>query len=296
MNDTFDTLVNALLAAGLYAVMSYGLALIYGVLKIINLANAGVLMLGAYATWWMWSAWHVDPLLAPLIVIPVFFVFGVAIERTLVARVLGQDPIVSLLLLFGLWLVLQNVAYLAFTGDTRSIDDAFIDATFRFGDMQVPWPRVYVFAMGVLSLVALEAFLTRTQLGRAIRAIAQDRDAAKLIGVDVARVNAVAFGLGIAFAAFAGSLLALIFSFGPDFGRTLQLKSFCIVVLGGLDSIVGVAFGSIALAIAEGFGLRYMPASLQNLISFIVLVVVLIAFPKGISGMIRSVRNARDRA
>lgn len=296
MSDTVETLINAILVAGLYASMSYGLALIYGVLKIINLANAGVLMLGAYVTWWMWSALHVDPLLAPLVVIPLFFVFGVVIERTLVKRVLGQDPIVSLLLLFGLWLVLQNVAYLLFTGDTRSIDNAFIESSFKLGDIQVSWPRVYVFMMSVLSLIALEAFLGRTQLGRAIRAIAQDRDAAKLIGVDVDRVNAIAFGLGIAFAAFAGSLLAMLFSFNPDFGRTLQLKSFCIVVLGGLDSIVGVAFGAIALAVAEAFGLRYMPASMQNLISFVLLVVVLIAFPKGISGMIRSYRDSRSRA
>jgi len=144
---------------------------------------------------------------------------------------------------------------------------------------------------GALTLAVLQLFLTKTQFGRAIRAVSQDREAARLAGIDVERIYAVAFGIGIALSAFAGSLLSLLFPFGPDFGRALQLKSFCIVVLGGLDSFVGVAFGAILLSLAEAFGLRYMAASLQNLISFVLLVVVLIAFPKGIAGIIRSLRR-----
>ena len=291
MQDTLATLISALLAAGLYATMSYGLALIYGVLKVINLANAGVLMLGAYVTWWMWDAFHVDPLLAPIVVLPLFFLFGVVLERVAVRRVVEQEPIVSLLLLFGVWLILQNIAYAIWTGDTRSIETPFVEATFKLGGIQLAWPRVYVFVAGALTLAVLQLFLTKTQFGRAIRAVSQDREAARLAGIDVERIYAVAFGIGIALSAFAGSLLSLLFPFGPDFGRALQLKSFCIVVLGGLDSFVGVAFGAILLSLAEAFGLRYMAASLQNLISFVLLVVVLIAFPKGIAGIIRSLRR-----
>ncbi len=291
MQDTLATLISALLAAGLYATMSYGLALIYGVLKVINLANAGVLMLGAYVTWWMWDAFHVDPLLAPIVVLPLFFLFGIVLERVAVRRVIEQEPIVSLLLLFGVWLILQNIAYAIWTGDTRSIETPFIESTFKLGGIQLAWPRVYVFVAGALTLAVLQLFLTKTQFGRAIRAVSQDREAARLAGIDVERIYAVAFGIGIALSAFAGSLLSLLFPFGPDFGQALQLKSFCIVVLGGLDSFVGVAFGAILLSLAEAFGLRYMAASLQNLISFVLLVVVLIAFPKGIAGIIRSLRR-----
>jgi branched-chain amino acid transport system permease protein len=285
--DTLSTLISALLVAGLYATMSYGLALIYGVLKIVNLANAGFLMFGAYATWWMWTAWGLNPLLAPLIIIPVFFLVGMLMERTMIQRVVDQEPIISLLLLFGVWLVLQNIAYLLFTGDTRSITIPLTDAVYQHGDLVIPWARVYVFAIGLLALIAMSLFLTRTQLGRAIRSIAQDRDASRLVGIDIRRVNAIAFGLGIALLGLAGSLLSLLYSFNPDFGRALTLKSFCIIVLGGLDSFVGVAFGSLALALTEAFGVRYMPASLENLISFVVLVVVLVAFPKGIAGLLR---------
>ncbi len=291
MTDTLETLATALLDAGLYATMSYGLALIYGVMKIINLANAGILMLGAYVTWWMWSAFHVEPLLAPIVVLPLFFFIGILLERTMVRRVLEQEPIVSLLLLFGVWLVLQNIAYAIWTGDTRSIETAFVESTFKVGPLQFGWPRVYVFIMGGLTLAILQLFLTQTHMGRAIRAVAQDREAAKLAGIDVERVYAIAFGIGIALSALAGSLLSMLFPFGPDFGTSLQLKSFCIVVLGGLESYLGVAFGAIVLSLAEAFGLRYMAASLQNLISFVLLVVVLIAFPKGIAGVVRGLRR-----
>ena len=271
--------------------MSYGLALIYGVLKIINLANAGVLMLGAYVTWWLWDGFAINPLLAPLIILPAFYLFGVILERVAVRRVLEQEPIVSLLLLFGVWLILQNIAYAVWTGDTRSIETPFVEATVKLWGIQLAVPRVYVFVAGALTLAVLQLFLTKTQFGRAIRAVAQDRDAARLAGIDVDRIYSAAFGMGIALSAFAGSLLSLIFPFGPDFGRTLQLKSFCIVVLGGLESFVGVAFGAIVLSLAEAFGLRLMPASYQNLISFVLLVVVLIAFPKGIAGLLRSFRR-----
>jgi branched-chain amino acid transport system permease protein len=279
------------LVAGLYAAISYGLALIYGVLKIINLANAGFLMLGAYITWWLFTAFHLHPLLAPLVIVPAFFFLGWGLERTLVRRVLGAEPIISLLMLFGVWLVLQSLAYVIWTGDTRTIEMPFIESTVSALGMQFALPRLYVFVMAALILVGLQLFLTRSYLGRAIRATAQDRDAARLVGVDVDRVMGIAFGLGIALAGFGGSLLSLLFSFTPDFGRELSLKSFCIVVLGGLDSIVGVAFGALSLSLAEAFGVRYMPASLQNLISFVVLVVVLVAMPKGIVGTLRAMRR-----
>jgi len=248
-------------------------------------------MLGAYITWWLFTTFHLHPLLAPLIIVPAFFLIGWGLERTLVRRVLGAEPIISLLMLFGVWLVLQSLAYVIWTGDSRTIEMPFIESTVSALGMQFAVPRIYVFVMAGLILIALQLFLTRTYLGRAIRATAQDRDAARLVGVDVDRVMGIAFGLGIALAGFGGSLLSLLFSFTPDFGRELSLKSFCIVVLGGLDSIVGVAFGAISLALAESFGVRYMPASLQNLISFVVLVVVLIALPKGIVGTLRALRR-----
>jgi branched-chain amino acid transport system permease protein len=188
---------------------------------------------------------------------------------------------------------LQNIAYVLFTGDTRAINTPIVSAVIHAGALDIPVARLYVFGVGAVALVLLQLLLTRTQLGRAIRSTAQDRDAARLVGIDVGWVMAIAFGIGIALAGLAGSLLALLFPFNPDFGRTLLLKSFCIIVLGGLESFAGVALGALVLALAEAYAVRYMPASLQNLISFIVLVLVLVAFPKGIAGMIRGISLKR---
>jgi branched-chain amino acid transport system permease protein len=244
-------------------------------------------MFGAYVTWWLFDSYGVNPLLAPLVILPVFFVAGVLLERTMVRRVLDQEPIISLLLLFGVWLVLQNFAYVLWTGDTRAINTPIVIAAVHVGGLDISVARLYVFVVGFVALVVLQLFLTRTQLGRAIRSTAQDREASKLVGIDVGWTMAIAFGIGIALAGLAGSLLALLFPFNPDFGRTLLLKSFCIIVLGGLESFAGVALGAFVLALAEAFAVRYMPASLQNLISFVVLVLVLVAFPRGIAGMLK---------
>ncbi len=287
-----EALVSALMVAGLYASASYGLALIYGVMKIINLANAGTLMLGAFTTWALWQWTGLDPIVSVVLVAPLFFGLGAVIEVVLVRRVSGQPPIVSLLLLFGVWLVMQSVAYIVFGGDTRGVVPAYVQATFNVGGVVISITRLAVFLAGITILVALELFLRRSFLGRAIRALAQDRDACALVGIDTQRVSMIAFGLGTALAGVAGSLLTLIFSFDPDFGRVLQLKSFTIIVLGGLESIVGVAFASFVLALAENLTVTLSKPALENLVSFVVLVVVLVVMPGGLAALLRRRRLA----
>jgi len=287
-----EALVSALMVAGLYASASYGLALIYGVMKIINLANAGTLMLGAFTTWALWQWTGLDPIVSVVLVAPIFFGLGALIEVVLVRRVSGQPPIVSLLLLFGVWLIMQSIAYIVFGGDTRGVVPAYVQATFNVGGVVISITRLAVFLAGIAILVALELFLRRSFLGRAIRALAQDRDACALVGIDTQRVSMIAFGLGTALAGVAGSLLTLIFSFDPDFGRVLQLKSFTIIVLGGLESILGVAFASFVLALAENLTVTLSKPALENLVSFVVLVVVLVVMPGGLAALLRRRRLA----
>jgi branched-chain amino acid transport system permease protein len=287
-----EALVSALMVAGLYASASYGLALIYGVMKLINLANAGTLMLGAFTTWALWQWTGLDPIASVILVAPLFFGLGALIEVLLVRRVSGQPPIVSLLLLFGVWLVMQSVAYLVFGGDTRGVVPAYVQSSFNIGGVVISITRLAVFVAGVTILIALELFLRRSFLGRAIRALAQDREACALAGIDTRRVGTIAFGLGTALAGVAGSLLTLIFSFDPDFGRVLQLKSFTIIVLGGLESIAGVAIASFVLALAENLTVTLSKPALENLVSFVVLVVVLVVMPGGLAALIRRRRLA----
>jgi len=282
-----EALVSALMVAGLYASASYGLALIYGVMKIINLANAGTMMLGAFATWVLWQWIGLDPILSVIIVAPLGFILGAVIEAFLVRRVAGQAPIVSLLLLFAVWLVMESGAYLIFGGETRGVVPIYTQSKFDIGGVIISVPRLAVFIAGIVILVGLELFLRRTFLGRAIRALAQDRDACALAGIDIRRVGMIAFGLGTALAATAGALLTLVFSFDPDFGRVLQLKSFTIIVLGGLESIAGVALASFLLALAENLTVTLSKPALENLVSFVVLVVVLVVMPGGLAAILR---------
>jgi branched-chain amino acid transport system permease protein len=284
--------LNSLLAAGLYATMSYGLAVIYGVMRIINLAHAGLMMLAAYATFALNDRWGMDPFLSMVVVAPVFFLIGVGLYETLVRwlpKGTGGPSMQSLLLLFGVWLVLQNLAYAVWGGDTQSILTPYTMESVGLLGGRFGVPQILVFAASVLSLVALNLVLRRTYLGKAIRAVTQNRDAAMLSGVPAGRISAVAFGLGTAFAAIAGSMLSTLYAFTPDFGRSFLLKAFCIIVLGGLESFTGVALGAFVLALIENFASAYtsIPVSFQDAISFTLRVVVLVAAPGGIPGLWR---------
>lgn len=288
MPDFIPLTVNAVLLAGLYATMSYGLALIWGVMKIINLAHAGLIMLGAYLSFWLYTTFGLDPLLSIPIVAAVFLVFGMGVERLLVRRLEGAPPIATLLLLFGVWLVLQNAGYLIFTGDTRAILTGYTYTRFDVMGIGIAAPWLAVFTSSVVVLLGLHLFLSRTDLGKAIRATAQDREACQLVGIDVRNVSSIAFGIGSALAAVAGTLLALVYPFNPDFGGTQQLKAFCIIVLGGLEGFVGVALGALVLALAEAWSVHFgMYAALQNVVSFVLLVAVLVLMPEGLMGLFR---------
>lgn len=284
--DISALIVSAILLAGLYATMSYGLALIYGVMKIVNLAHAGVMMWGAYGAFILITRLGGNPFLAPLLIVPAFFLFGTFLQRYIVRRVMGAPPISSLLLLFGIWLIMQNIAYLVFTGDTKAITTQYTLLTFQLNGIPISVNRLVVFLVGILALVALWQFLGRTYMGKAIRATAQDSDASKLAGINTERIMEIAFGIGIALAGLAGSLMALIFAFDPDFGRSHLLKGFCIVVLGGLESMTGVALGALVLALAEALSVLWLMPALQDFVSFALLVAVLVVMPGGMKELV----------
>ncbi|HQR45701.1 MAG TPA: branched-chain amino acid ABC transporter permease [Thermoanaerobaculia bacterium] len=291
MSNLATVLVNTLLAAGLYATMAYGLAVIYGVMRIINLAHAGILMLGAYVTLTLFERFQIDPFLGLAAVGPLFFVFGVGLFRAFGRRLRrsgGGPSMESLLLLFGVWLILQNLAYYVWSGDTQSILTGYTLKSVPVLGVRVGVPSLLVFGASAASLLVLTLLLSKTYLGKAIRAVTQNRDAALLVGVDADRISAVAFGLGTAFAGVAGGMLATLFAFTPDFGRSFLLKAFCIIVLGGMESVAGVAVGALVLAFIEN-GLAVwttVPTSFQDAVTFTLLFVALVAFPQGLPGLL----------
>src|SRR5262249_32733567 len=217
-----DLAVSAILRAGLYATMAYGLGLIYGVLRVVNLAHGGVIMAGAYLGWVLFEQLGLDPYVSiPFVVVTPSFL-GVVMSRLLV-RHLPRGPAggpASLLLLFGVWLVLRNVAYLVFTGNDQTIRTSYATLAVSVGGAYLPVNRLAVLAIAVLVPVFLDQLLRKSFLGRAIRAVAQNPTSCTLCGIDLERIFAISFGLGTALAGLAGVLLATIFSFNPATGSS----------------------------------------------------------------------------
>jgi branched-chain amino acid transport system permease protein len=265
--------------------MSYGLAIIYGVMKVVNLSHAGFLMLGAFMTLVYSQTWHLDPIAGAFLNLPLFFLAGWVVYVTLVRRVRQALPIASLLMLFGLWLVLQNVALTIWGSEDQSIITRYTYKALPFFDYRIALTRLVVFAVALAVMAVLHVVLNHTYVGKALRATVQDPQAALLAGIDTERISALAFGLGTAFAGFAGGLMTLLFSFTPDFGAPFQLKSFTIIVLGGLENLAGVTAGAAILAFAESFAVLFMRASLQNVVAYALLVVALIIMPGGITSL-----------
>ena len=287
--DFLNLCIAALLLAGIYAAMSVGMTIIYGVMKIVNLAHAGFLMLGAYFVFELYTRFHIDPLIGAVIALPVFFCIGVLVYYLLVRRLPKSNvpTLSSLLLMFGLWLVLQGIAYRVWGTEDRSFFTPLTISHLEFGPISIPTLSLIVFGAAVASVVVLEIVMHRTWFGRSVGALIQNPYAAQIFGVDDSKTSRTSFGLGTAFAGFAGALLSTLYLFSPEFGRQFLLKAFVIIVLGGLESVSGVALGALVLAVVETFSIQFVESSYQPAISYGLLVVVLLVLPGGIAGLMK---------
>ena len=283
-----NLLVASLLLAGIYAAMAVGMTVIYGVMKIVNLAHAGFLMMGAYFAYELFERFHIDPILGAVLALPAFFLMGIAVHWLLIRWLPKSDTptLASLLLMFGFWLVLQNIGYIFWGNDDLAINTPRTLRAVSMGPISVPEVSLIVFIAAVICLLVLQLLFERSWFGRSMRALIQNPYAAQIVGVDDQRTSRLTFGLGTAFAGFAGALLAMIYPFSPEFGRNFLLRAFVIIVLGGLESITGVALGALVLALVETFSIVVVPASYQPAISYAVLVLVLLIMPKGIAGLL----------
>jgi branched-chain amino acid transport system permease protein len=276
--------VSGLLAGGVYALVALGLTLVFGVLRIVNFAHGALMMLGMYATFFLWSLGGVDPYLSLLVVGPLFFVVGLLLERGVIAPNRDAPEANQLLLTLGLALFLENAVLALFSPDPRTLRLPHLSRALLLGDAVVNIPRAIAFGASVALAVALWLFLRHTDTGRAIRATAEEREGALLVGIDIRRLQAIAFGLGAALAAVAGALVTPFLYVAPDVGDIFNILAFVIVVLGGMGSFLGALVGGLLVGLAESVGAALLPGSLKQLPIFALFVLVLLFRPTGLFG------------
>lgn len=277
-------LINGMLLGGLYAVMALGLALVWGVLNIVNLAHGAFIMLGAYLSWHLYTYLGIDPFLGLPLTAIVMFVVGYALQRGLLNLVVRAPMFNTLLITFGLEVVLTYLAQLSFSADFRTINPSYAGNSIALGPVVIPLARLMAFGVAAVLTVGMWLFLLHSRLGRAIRATAQNLVAARLYGVEPRHLYAVTFGIGIALAGAAGGLYGTVSQINPYIGATLTAKCFAIAIIGGLDNPLGVLVGGLVLGIIESLTALYVGATFGDVASFGVLVLVLILRPSGLLG------------
>ncbi|MGH7267182.1 MAG: branched-chain amino acid ABC transporter permease [Candidatus Rokuibacteriota bacterium] len=279
-----QSLVNGVLLGGVYGCVGIGFSLVWGVTNVINLTHGALIMLGAYVTFWTFRGAGVDPFLTVPLAMAATGALGWLMQRYLLNFVVRSGVFMTLILTFGLQLVLIDAALFAFTGDYRSVTPSYGGTGFEVGPVVVPWVRLGIFGVSLLLTGCLHLFMTRTWTGNAIRATALNRDAALLVGVDIGRIYATTFAIGAALAGAAGALLSTLYTITPVMGQPLLGKAFVIACLGGLGTMWGALIGGIVLGLAETAGAAVIGPSYQQAISFGLLVLILAIRPEGIAG------------
>ena len=264
--------------------MAVGLTLIFGVMRVINFAHGDMMIWGMYLAWLLATRLGVDPYLGFVACAAVLFVFGFLVQRSLVDRIVDAPHEMQILLMLGVALVLENVALSIFGPDPRRVRSPLALSTVWLGPVFVDVARLVTFGVAVGLTLALYLFLTRTDVGKTVRAAADNGYGALVVGIDVRRVYAVAFGVGAACVGAAGALVAPILPFSPSAGLTASVSSFNIVIIGGMGSLVGAFVGGLLVAVAESLGAVFFSPSLKELVSFSLMILILLFRPTGLFG------------
>lgn len=272
-------LVNGVLLGGLYGLMALGMALIWGVLNVVNLAHGALIMLGGYVVYYLFTGLGIDPFLALPIAALVMFALGYLLQRYILNLIVRSPMLNTLLITFGLNVVITYLAQLLFSADFRTINPGYAGMNFNVGGITIPVVSLAAFVIALVLATLVWLMLNRVSLGRAIRATSQNLVAARLYGVDPRRIYAITFGIGAALAGISGGLFGVLTHLTPYVGASLTAKSFVIAILGGLTNPFYVIVGGIVVGIAEQLASLYLGSTYTDVISFGLLVVILILRP-----------------
>lgn len=282
-----QALTSGILTGGIYSLAGIGMALVFGVMGVSNFAHGSIMMVAMYATYYLNSLLGIDPYASLIIVIPGMFLFGVALQKTLISRVMDKSPEAHILLTIGISLILANIAMLSFTADYKMLkNNIYASSAFNVCGIAFSVPLIISFIITCLITAGLAWFLSHTYTGQALRATSQNKEAAKLMGIDVAKMGMLAFGIGSALAGAAGALLTPVYAISPEVGHTFLLKCFVVCTLGGLGSIPGAAIGGLIIGVVEALTLSstHINSEWKDVIVFSVFLAVLIIKPAGLFG------------
>ncbi len=288
MNAIVQNLVFGIFVGSIYGIAAVGLALVFGVMKMLNVAHGELLMIGGYVSFWLFTSAGIDPFVSLLVSVPLMFLVGAVLNQVLfrfVAELDTEDKIKnSLLISFGLVLILQNLAQQAWSADDRSIETGYTGLGLNVMGIALPYTRLANLGMALLVIVGLHLFLSRTYIGKAIRATAEDWESAILVGVNIRRIYIVTIGLSAALAAIAGTLVALGYGISPSIGLQWTLKALVVVILAGTGSIFGVFPAGLLLGVGEAVSGVVAGGAYREVFGLLIFIVILIIRPQGLFG------------
>jgi branched-chain amino acid transport system permease protein len=279
-------LVNGLLLGGIYALISIGLTLIFGVVRVINFAHGEFLMISMYISYYCYSLLGLNPYWSLLINFPLMFVIGMGMDQIIIRPLRNAPAYMQVFATVGLSILLINLVLFIFTGDYRAIDLPFAKKVVQVGGIYLNYPRLIIFSATVLITVLLYLFLKNTDIGKQIRAIAQNRTAARLMGFKLNRIYMITFGIGSGLVGIAGGLLTPVYYVYPTVGVYFVLTAFVVVVLGGMGNMIGAFLGGLIIGIVDSLSGYYIDPSLKETVYYVIFVLVLIFRPSGLMGLV----------
>ena len=281
---TLQIIVSGVLLGGFYTCMAIGFSVVWGITGLINLAHGTLMVIGAYLSWLLHRRFGVDPFVALPLSAATLFLFGLGLQRYVLERVIRTSLFMTLVLTFGLNMVLVNILLELFSADVHAVTLPYSSLALDIAGIRLPWIRVAVFAVALFLTLLLHGFMGHTRTGNAIRASAQNPRAAAALGIDPRRMRVIAFGIGAGLAGAAGSLMAALYTFAPGTGDSYTMKAFVIVLLGGLGNMAGAIAAAMVLGIAENLVSGLGAPGLQNAVSFLLLLAILLLRPRGLFG------------
>jgi branched-chain amino acid transport system permease protein len=282
--DLATPIIMGILLGGLYTMIAVGLSMVFGVMKLINVAHGDLVIFGSYFAYAIMTFLGIDPILSLILGIPLLFVIGFLIQKYLMAKAFRLSMEAPLIIAFGISLVLENTFQIIFSPMSKGLSTAYSMESLIIGDIYIPVVYLLSFIVAMIVMIALGVFFKKTYMGQAIIAASQDAGAAQLLGINTPRIFAFTFGLAAAISAVAGVFLGLTFPFTPVSGISFLIIAFGVVILGGLGSIIGTLVGGIILGLSQTLAAEYISASAQMLFLYIIVLVILALRPQGLFG------------